>query len=203
MKKKTLAKRIFSLAYNALLLALGVIAIVSPEVFQNYVGIISGAFLIAMSACLIFAGILTFSVSFGGYFLLIGGFLVLGTGIFIMATPGVGISMVTILLAFLFFFNGLSKTTLSLQQKRFHINGYIFNLIFGIFYIVLSIFMFVFTREFNDIVSIIIGIFLCVAGLSGIVQELIPDKSKAKEEKIVSKAREDSEHIDIDFTTKD
>ncbi len=203
MKKKSLFKRVASIVYNALLVALGVIAIVSPSVFQNYVGIISGAFLIAISACLIFTGILTFSVSFGGYFFLIGGFFALGVGIFFMAYPGIGMSMVTIFLAFLFLFNGISKVTLSLQQKRFHISGYIFNLIFGIFYIILAIFMFFFTREFNDVVSIILGICLTVAGISGIVQEFIPDKSKEKEERIVSKAREDSEHIDIDFTTKD
>ena len=203
MNKKSVLKKSFSIAYNILLIVLGVVAIVSPDLFTNYVGLISGIFVLAIGLCLVVLGILSFSVSFGGYFLLIGGFFATGIGIFFMAYPGVGMSLVTIVLAFMFFFNGISKTTLALQQKRFHLSGYIFNLIFGIFYIVLSIFMFFFTREFNDIVSIILGVFLAIAGISGIIQEFIPDKSRAKEERIVSKAREDSEHIDIDFTTKD
>lgn len=200
MKNRSLVKRVFQIAYNMLLIVFGVIAIVSPEVFTTYVGLISGIFVLAIAICLIILGFITFSVAFSGYFLLIGGFLALGIGIFFIVYPGVGMSLVTIILAFMFMFNGISKITVSMQQKRFHINTYFYNLIFGIFYIVLSIFMFFFTREFNDIISIILGIFLLVAGVSGAVQAFIPEKGRAKEEKIISKAKEDSEHIDIDFT---
>lgn len=200
MKNRSLFKRVFQVAYNLLLIVLGVIAIASPEVFTTYVGLISGIFVLAIAVCLIILGFITFSVAFSGHFLLIGGFLALGVGIFFIVYPGVGMSLVTIFLAFMFLFNGISKITVSMQQKRFHLNAYLYNLIFGIFYIILSIFMFFFTREFNDIVSLIFGIFLLVAGISGAIQAFMPDKSKAKEERIISKAKEDSEHIDIDFT---
>ena len=145
MKKKSIFKQVLSVVYNVLLFGLGLIAIFAPAVFSQYVGLIAGAFLTAVAICMILIAVISFSVSFGGYFLLIGGLLCLGAGMFFMFYPGVGLSIVTIVLGFIFFFNGVSKLTLSLQQRRFHLSSYIYNMVFGIFYIVLSLFMFFFT----------------------------------------------------------
>ena len=203
MKKKSLIRKAFSIAYNVLLIVLGIIAIVSPDLFQNYVGLISGIFVLLIAVCLIVIGILTFSVSFSGYFLLIGGFLSFGVGLFFVAYPGVGMTLVTMILGFLFLFSGISKIVYSLRLRQFHIGGYSYNLIVGILYIILFIFMDFFAGSFNDIISLILGILLLIAGSAGIVQIFLPEKGKEKEAKIVTKAREDSEHIDIDFTTKE
>lgn len=204
--RKSIVNKILSGLCNVLWVVLGIVAIVSPQVFANSLGTIAGSFMIIIGALFVLFALFSSALILGSGFLALQGVITLSLGIFFVAYRDASLVMITFALAFYFLFNGISKIVTSVDLAKLKSKTWWVTTIIGVLYIALSIVLFTFTSESSNVVSYLIGSFFIISGVFGVL-ELFDTFKREKREKIIinniHKNVDNIDHIDIDFTKDD
>ena len=206
MKKKTTLSKITSILYSFLLLVLGILAIVSKDVFSEYLGIIAGSILIVVGVIMLIYSLLIRTMILGTSFIIIEALFTTLLGIFLCVNTEASITIITYGLGTWLLINGLLKMINSFSLKSFKVKTWFISLIVGAIYFTLSILLFIFIGTAQDIVSIMLGVFLIIAAIANLVELIDTIKREDRETKILNNINnnvDNLDHIDFDFTKDD
>lgn len=205
--KKRILEHLGSFMMSILLIILGILAFVTPQIFTGALVWIVGTILIAVGVFyMIFAFFMRYFV-FGTIWMFLEGIVTVFIGVLITANPEGGIKFLSYVFAGWMLVSGLAQLFGSYDVRRYGAAYWWFSIIFGFIYIGFAITLFVFPKESFDVFRIILGIALILFGIIKIVDLLgIFKREKREQEQIKymkKSVKEMNDHIDIDFTDKD
>lgn len=205
--KTSFLKSIPSLVSSILLIVLGILALVLPDIFATSLSWLIGTVLIGSGILLIGYAVIIRNSMFGSTWLFIEGAITIVFGILALINKDSLVKVLTWGFAIWLMFKGISQIVGCFDLYRYNAYLWWIGLVFGIIYIGFSITLFVYPKEVSDAIRIIIGIVLIVTGILKCIDLPALIKRQAKEEKVIKymskSVREMDDKIDIDFTKED
>ncbi len=200
-KKIFLKRNITKLIFDAILIILGLIFIIFPNIFVSSVGIIAGTIFLLIGVGGILISLFSSGFLFSSIFSIIIFTIFIVFGLIFIFNPSSLVSILPILLIVYLLISGINKIFSFIRFK--YNKAFILNFILGIIFVISAITLMFFIDEFNNFIGILVGIILLLIGISSlidIISKFINNKKDNfnKEQKIIDfKGKENAIDADI------